>query len=165
MAIKRGLPHPAADQTPPTLNVNLLLTESTKLEASSAAGAVFEVRATASDNVGVSSTPECKTAAGATVVLGANTTFPLGDTMVACSVKDDAGLETKQDYTVTVGEGLAVYAVVAVGVLDGEGGMHAICCLGVQLRSPRPNSSKSRAVALLLATACLPHRASWTQQH
>jgi HYR domain len=76
--------------TAPTLNLPANITA----EATSAAGAVVNYTATASDQQDSSVTPTCAPASGST--------FALGTTTVNCSVTDSGSLTTTGSFTVTV---------------------------------------------------------------
>jgi hypothetical protein len=78
------------DTTAPALDLPADIT----LEATSAAGAVANYSASASDIVDGALTPTCAPVSGST--------FPLGTTTVNCSVEDAAGNEATGSFTVTV---------------------------------------------------------------
>jgi hypothetical protein len=85
-----GFPISILDTTAPTLTVPAPIT----VEAISAAGAVVNYSATATDLVDSTPTVTCTPPSGAT--------FPLGSTTVSCTARDDSGNMVTRTFTITV---------------------------------------------------------------
>ena len=77
-------------------------------EATSPSGATVEFEATAGDNLGGSIVPHCLPASGST--------FPLGDTSVACTAHDETGNPAGASFRVTVRDTTAPKLTVPSGI-------------------------------------------------